>query len=118
MHQSRHDQVKDQHMLFPLHPAQLHPQPCSVQSAPQAVTGLLSAAAGAAQAVMYCKTKAARIHTRLLALVPALGLLRTALLQHATTAAARQQEHLQTLNDSLLCLLKVHNRVSSKHRHQ
>jgi hypothetical protein len=71
------------------------------------VAELLTAAAGAAEAVMYCKTKAARISTRLSALVPALWLLHSALLQHAAAATAQEQEQLQTLNDNLLCLLKV-----------
>jgi hypothetical protein len=71
------------------------------------VADLLTAAVGAAEAVMYCKIKAARISTRLSALVPALWLLHSALLEHAAAAAAQNEEQLQTLNDNLLCFLKV-----------
>jgi hypothetical protein len=73
----------------------------------QALTGPIQAAAAAAEAVLYCKRKAARINTRLQALVPALRMFHDGLRQHAALAAAQEKEHLQALNDNLLCLLQV-----------
>jgi hypothetical protein len=80
----------------------------------QAATTLIKQLVLSAEAVEYCKNKVERVRGRVGALAPALSLLHDTLSSQAT-AEAVEERALQSLNDTLLCLFKVHAPHCSPH---